>query len=56
MTTDEKIDFLTRKHERGLVISNLYSAILACDEDDEECDVCLGIGYAIQRIERMENN
>ena len=53
MTTDEKIEFLARKHERGLVISNLYSALLACDEEKEECDVCLGIGYAIQRIEKM---
>lgn len=54
MTTDERIEFLTRKHERGLVISKLYEAILGCDEDNAECDVCLGIKYAIGRIERME--
>ncbi len=53
MTAKEKIELLTRKHERGLVISNLYSAILACDEDADECDVCLGLKYAIQRIEKM---
>jgi hypothetical protein len=53
MTAKEKIEFLTRKHERGLVISNLYSAIIECDEDADECDVCLGLKYAIQRIEKM---
>jgi hypothetical protein len=53
MTPDEKIDFLTRKHERGLVVANLYQAILNCDEDAVECDVCLGLKYAIQRIEKM---
>jgi hypothetical protein len=54
MTPDEKIDSLTRKHERGLVISNLYQALQNCDEDASECDVCLGLRYAILRIQKME--
>jgi hypothetical protein len=53
MNTDEKIEFLTRKHERGLVVANLYQALLNCDEDQPECDVCLGLRYAIRRIEEM---
>jgi hypothetical protein len=53
MNTDERIEFLTRKHERGLVVANLYQAILNCDEDAVECDVCLGLKYAIRRIEEM---
>lgn len=50
---NDRIEYLVRKLERGKVISNLYSAILACDEDEEECDVCLGLKYAIERIEKM---
>jgi hypothetical protein len=53
MNNDEKIEFLIRKHERGLVVANLYQAILNCDEDAVECDVCLGLKYAIRRIEEM---
>jgi hypothetical protein len=51
---NDRIEYLIRKLERGKVISKLYQAILECDEDAQECDVCLGIKYAIGRIERME--
>jgi hypothetical protein len=54
MNNEKKIDLLTRKHERGLVISNLYQALQNCDEDASECDVCLGLRYAILRIQKME--
>lgn len=54
MTTDEKIEYLIRKLERGKVISNLYQMLQNCDEDASECDVCLGLRYAIGRIEEME--
>ncbi len=53
MTAKEKIELLTRKHERGLVVANLYQALLNCDEDQKYCDVCLGLRYAIRRIEEM---
>lgn len=51
---NDRIEYLIRKLERGKVISKLYEAIIGCDEDNEGCDVCLGIRYAIGRIERME--
>lgn len=54
MTTDEKIEYLIRKLERGKVISNLYQALQNCDEDARECDVCVGIRYSIKIVERMK--
>jgi hypothetical protein len=50
----DKVEMLSRKSERGLIISNFYQAIAECDETETECDVCLGFKYAIRRIEAME--
>jgi hypothetical protein len=56
MNVLDKVEMLSRKSERLVIIVNLQNAIKNCDEDNGECDVCLGLRYAIRRIEEMENN
>jgi len=50
---NDKIELLTRNIERLQTILSIRSSMAKCDEDkDKECDVCVGLQYAINIIER----
>jgi hypothetical protein len=52
---NEKIEMLTREVERWAIICELQKSIQTCNEDGD-CDVCVGMQYAINIIKRrMEN-
>lgn len=48
----DKVEMLSRKSERYSIVAELRQMLLNCDEDSGECDVCLGIRYALARIEK----
>ena len=53
----EMVEYLARRAEAFAIISDLYDKILACDETERECDVCLGIKHSIRAIEnRLAGN
>ena len=56
---DNKIEMLTREVERWAIIVEIRDGIDKCDERSatgKDCDVCLGMSYAINIIKRrMEN-
>lgn len=50
-----RIELLNRNLERGRIVTVLLAKIRNCDENkDVDCDVCLGIRYAINAIEERE--
>ena len=55
---NEKIEMLTREVERWTIITEIQNSISTCNEDTHKlCDVCVGLGYAINIIKRrLENN
>ena len=53
---NEKIEMLTREVERWKIIGDLRESMRTCNEDIKECDVCVGLQYAINIVtRRMEN-
>ncbi len=47
---------LTREVERWKIIADLRESIRTCNEDARDCDVCVGLEYAINIVKRrMEN-
>ena len=53
---NEKIELLNRNVARHNIILTLLDKKMKCDEDLIECDVCLGIDYAIAVVrEQLEN-
>jgi hypothetical protein len=48
---NDKIELLTRNIERLQTILSIRESMAKCDEDGE-CDVCVGLQYAINIIER----
>jgi hypothetical protein len=57
MITQEKIEMLTREVERWSIIVDIQNSISTCNEDtDKACDVCVGLGYAINIIKRRLEN
>jgi hypothetical protein len=54
---NEKIEMLTRELERHNIIGELLTSIRTCNEDkDRECDVCVGLRYAINIVKRRLEN
>ncbi len=54
---NEKIEMLTRELERHNIIGELLTSIRTCNEDkDKECDVCVGLRYAINIVTRRLEN
>lgn len=54
---NEKIEMLTRELERHNIIGELLKSIRTCNEDkDRECDVCVGLRYAINIVKRRLEN
>lgn len=50
---NERIELLTRNIERYKVIIDLRKSIETCNENkDVNCDVCVGLQYAINIVER----
>ena len=49
---NERIELLTRNIERYKIIIDLRKSMETCNEDQKECDVCVGLQYAINIIER----
>jgi hypothetical protein len=47
---NEKIQLLNRNLARHDVIIALTTKKLNCDEDIRECDVCVGLDYAIAYV------
>lgn len=45
---NEKINLLNRNLARHNIIIALMNQKLECDEDLKECDVCIGLDYAIE--------
>lgn len=54
---NDRIEMLTREVERWKIITELQNSIRTCNEDaTTECDVCVGMQFAINIIKRrMEN-
>jgi hypothetical protein len=53
---NDKIEMLIRETERWKIITDIQSKISNCDEDIRECDVCVGLQYAINAVKlRLEN-
>ena len=46
------MELLTRNIERYKIIIDLRKSITTCNEDIRECDVCVGLNYAINIVER----
>ena len=44
---NQKIELLNRNLARHNIIISLRNKKLECDEDMRECDVCVGLDYAI---------
>ena len=53
---NEKIEMLTREVERWSIICDLQKSISTCNEDAKDCDVCVGMKYAINIIKRRLEN
>lgn len=50
---NDRIEMLTRNIERLKTIMEIGESMRKCDEDtDKKCDVCVGLQYAINIIER----
>ena len=49
--TFDQVASIARRGEAYAIIVDLYDLILNCNETERECDVCLGIKYAIGAIE-----
>ena len=49
---NDRIELLTRNIERYKVIIDLRESMRTCNEDIKECDVCVGLQYAINIVER----
>lgn len=49
---NDRIELLTRNIERYKIIIDLRKSIETCNEDQKECDVCVGLQYAINIVER----
>ena len=49
---NERIELLTRNIERYKIILDLRKSIETCNEDQKECDVCVGLQFAIAIVER----
>lgn len=47
-TMNKKIELLNRNLARHNIIIALMNQKLECDEDLKECDVCVGLDYAIE--------
>jgi hypothetical protein len=48
----DRFEMLVRKDEISKIIGVLYNKIIACDENwNVECDVCVGLKYAIATLE-----
>jgi hypothetical protein len=47
---NEKINLLNRNLARHNIIIALLNQKLECDEDLKECDVCVGLDYAIAYV------
>jgi hypothetical protein len=45
---NKKIELLNRNLARHNIIIALMNQKLECDEDLKECDVCVGLDYAIE--------
>jgi hypothetical protein len=52
---NDKIEMLTREVERWNIICELQNSIATCNEDGD-CDVCVGMGFAINIIKRRLEN
>ena len=53
---NDRIEMLTREVERWAIVVGLQDKIAKCDETERECDVCVGLRYAIDFVKsRMEN-
>jgi hypothetical protein len=54
---NEKIEMLTREVERWSIICDIQKSISTCNEDvGKDCDVCVGMKYAINIIKRRLEN
>ena len=53
---NERIEMLTREVERWAIICEIQDSIATCNEDAEECDVCVGMQYAINIVKRRLEN
>ncbi len=50
---NERIELLTRNLERLRIIGDLLESIRTCNEDKaKECDVCVGMRFSINIINR----
>lgn len=53
---NDRLEMLTREVERWKIVIELRESMRKCNETERECDVCLGMQYAINIIiRRMEN-
>jgi hypothetical protein len=54
---NEKIEMLNREVERWAIVCEIQKSIATCNEDtDKDCDVCVGMKYAINIIKRRLEN
>lgn len=53
---NEKIEMLNREVERWAIVIDLQKSIATCNEDVKECDVCVGLQYAINIVKRRLEN
>lgn len=53
---NERIEMLTREVERWKIIQDIQESIRTCNEDIRECDVCVGLQYAINIVKRRLEN
>lgn len=54
---NEKIEMLTRELERWAIVIDLQKSIDTCNEDaTKDCDVCVGLQYAINIVKRRLEN
>ena len=54
---NDKIEMLNREVERWAIICELQKSIATCNEDThKDCDVCVGMKYAINIIKRRLEN
>jgi hypothetical protein len=52
-TVNDRIEMLTRNLERLRIIGDLLESIRTCNEDKaKECDVCVGMRFSINIINR----
>jgi hypothetical protein len=53
----DRIEMLNRELERWKIITEIQKSIATCNEDAKtECDVCVGMRYAINIIKRRLEN